>query len=160
MLTSSALILNSSGAGIDSLLPYSISLTSQISELLASNNLSEVKAILKANSDHEVCVQSYPPYKHCNLRCLQTDEYRYNCILAGFTYFKQTNFAEAGPLFTAGQLDPRIVMSYFPDIAHALFKQGDNLNIWEGVMEHMPTGNVFDVGMVHLLRAQTIDLTD
>lgn len=38
----------------------------------------------------------------------------------------------------AGHLDPRVLVSYFPDLRGGLFTAEDNVPMFGGVAEHMP----------------------
>ena len=47
-------------------------------------------------------------------------------------------FEDAGNNFFNGQLDPRVLVSYYPDLRGNLFDDGDNVDLFAGVAEHMP----------------------
>lgn len=51
MLNTSVLILNSHGAGVDTLLPHTVSLTDRVKSLIAANDLGEAKSLLHSGND-------------------------------------------------------------------------------------------------------------
>lgn len=62
----------------------------------------------------------------------------------GFQYFSETLFEDAGNNFFNGHLDPRVLVSYYPDLRGNLFSDDDQVNLFAGVAEHMPTDATVD----------------
>lgn len=72
-----------------------------------------------------------------NLR-LQADELHYVYQRIGFQCLAETLFEDAGRHLFSGNLDPRILISYFPEFRGSLFASTDNIDMFAGVADHMP----------------------
>lgn len=68
----------------------------------------------------------------------QSDELRYVYQRIGFQCFEETMFEDAGTNFINGDLDPRLLVSYYPDLRGSLFGAEDALDVFAGVAECMP----------------------
>ncbi|KAF5384226.1 hypothetical protein D9615_003441 [Tricholomella constricta] len=68
----------------------------------------------------------------------EADELRYVYQRIGFQCFKETRFAEATNCFFDGEVDPRLVISYYPDLRGSLFTSDDSMDVFAGVAERMP----------------------
>ncbi len=69
----------------------------------------------------------------------QSDELRYVYQRIGFQCFEETMFEDAGTNFINGDLDPRLLVSYYPDLRGSLFGAEDALDVFAGVAERMPS---------------------
>ena len=69
----------------------------------------------------------------------QADELDYAYQVIGFKCFSETLFEDAGRNLFNGKLDPRVLVSYFPDLCDGLFKDTKDVDIFAGVVERMPT---------------------
>ena len=69
----------------------------------------------------------------------QEDELDYAYQVIGFKCFSETLFEDAGRNLFNGKLDPRVLVSYFPDLCDGLFKDTKDVDIFAGVVERMPT---------------------
>ena len=78
------------------------------------------------------------------LTICQSTELRYVYQRIGFQCLSETLFEEAGNNFFAGDLDPRALISYYPDLRGSLFNEKDTLDIYAGVAEHMPPESSID----------------
>lgn len=56
----------------------------------------------------------------------------------GFQYFAETLFEDAGNNFFNGHLDPRVLVSYYPELRGNLFNETDQVDLFAGVAERMP----------------------
>ena len=56
----------------------------------------------------------------------------------GFQCFAETMFEDAGKYLFNGDLDPRLLISYYPKLRGSLFTANDVMNVFAGVAEHMP----------------------
>lgn len=56
----------------------------------------------------------------------------------GFQCLSETLFEDAGNNLFAGDLDPRALISYYPELRGGLFSDSDTLDVYAGVAEHMP----------------------
>lgn len=64
----------------------------------------------------------------------------------GFQCFKETLFEDAGKHLFNGEVDPRLLISYYPDLRGALFTGDQSMDVFAGVAEHMPMeGSVDDI---------------
>ena len=69
----------------------------------------------------------------------QADELDYAYQVIGFKCFSETLFEDAGRNLFNGKLDPRVLVSYFPDLCAGLFEDTKDVGIFAGVAERMPT---------------------
>jgi hypothetical protein len=72
----------------------------------------------------------------------QMDELRYVSQRIGFTLLRETRFQDAGRMLLAGALDPRVLASYFPDLASAALLGDADAEVFAGVREGMPECSV------------------
>jgi len=56
----------------------------------------------------------------------------------------ETRFEDAGFCLFQGELDPRILISYFPDLRGALLDADPTLDVFSGIAECMPPYNSID----------------
>ncbi|KAF8812135.1 hypothetical protein BYT27DRAFT_7252199 [Phlegmacium glaucopus] len=83
----------------------------------------------------------------------QAEELRYVCQRIGFQCFTETLFEDAGKHLFAGELDPRLLVSYYPELRGSLFTAEDALDVFAGIAEHMPRENsVDDIIVSNLVR--------
>ncbi|KAK7047338.1 hypothetical protein VNI00_006569 [Paramarasmius palmivorus] len=68
----------------------------------------------------------------------EVEELRYVYQRIGFQCFTETLFEDAGKHFFNGDLDPRLLVSYYPELRGDLFKQEDSVDVFAGVAERMP----------------------
>lgn len=68
----------------------------------------------------------------------QIEELQYVYQRIGFQCFSETLFEDAGNSFFEGNLDPRLLISYYPDLRGSLFTADDTLNVYAGVASRMP----------------------
>lgn len=78
------------------------------------------------------------------LNTLQADELRYVYQRIGFQCLTETLFDDAGRHFFSGDLDPRVLISYYPELRGSMFKEEDNADVFAGVAEHMPPEDSID----------------
>lgn len=58
--------------------------------------------------------------------------------IIGFKCFGETLFEDAGKNLFNGALDPRVLVSYYPDLSGDLFSPDDQVDVYSGVAERMP----------------------
>lgn len=64
----------------------------------------------------------------------------------GFQCLSETLFDDAGKHFFNGELDPRVLISYYPDLPGKLLNGSDTVEVFAGVEEHMPMeGSINDI---------------
>ncbi|KAK1226203.1 hypothetical protein PQX77_010785 [Marasmius sp. AFHP31] len=68
----------------------------------------------------------------------QIEELHYVCQRIGFQCFTETLFEDAGTHFFNGELDPRLLVSYYPELRGSLFTEEDTIDVFAGVAESMP----------------------
>lgn len=77
----------------------------------------------------------------------QLEEVRYVYQRVGFQCLSDTLFEDAGKHLFAGELDPRFLVRYFPDLYGNLFKPNDTLPLFAGVAEQLPPeSSIEDIG--------------
>ncbi|RXW21849.1 hypothetical protein EST38_g3994 [Candolleomyces aberdarensis] len=142
-MSSSSHVLLIGTNSVESLVPSS--LISQVESLLGSHRLED--AFNLADSRRKKLEESIEVDED------ETEELRYIYQRIGFQYFTETLFEDAGNNFFNGQLDPRVLVSYYPDLRGNLFGDGDNVDLFAGVAEHMPKeASVEDIIAFNLVR--------
>lgn len=66
------------------------------------------------------------------------EELRYVYQRIGFQCFSETLFEDAGKHLFKGELDPRLLVSYYPDLRGSLFTSQTSMDVFAGVAENMP----------------------
>ncbi|TEB34039.1 hypothetical protein FA13DRAFT_1626310 [Coprinellus micaceus] len=83
----------------------------------------------------------------------ETEELHYMYQRIGFQYFAETLFEDAGNNFFNGHLDPRVLVSYYPELRGNLFSETDQVDLFAGVSERMPKdASVDDIIASNLVR--------
>lgn len=75
---------------------------------------------------------------------LQAEELRYVYQRIGFQCFRETLFEDAGKHLFSGEVDPRLLISYYPDVRGSLFSADETMDVFAGVAEHMPMESSVD----------------
>ncbi len=75
---------------------------------------------------------------------LQAEELAYIYQRVGFRCLLETRFEDAGFCLFQGELDPRILISYFPDLRGTLLDVHPTLDVFTGVAESMPPYDSID----------------
>ncbi|KAF7294878.1 hypothetical protein MIND_01025700 [Mycena indigotica] len=147
------------GSNVQSLVPST--LISQAESLLEGHRIEEAVDLadqqrkkLQANVvvDEDEVTFSIPHWTHL---CMpqQADELRYVYQRIGFQCFTETMFEDAGKNLFNGELDPRVLVSYYPELRGTLFTANDSLDIYAGVSERMPAeASVDDIIAANLVR--------
>lgn len=74
----------------------------------------------------------------------QAEELRYVYQRLGLQCLTETLFDDAGRHLFAGELDPRVLMSYYPDLRGELFLEEDAVDVFAGVAEYLPHEDSID----------------
>ncbi|KAF8155687.1 hypothetical protein B0H34DRAFT_714373 [Crassisporium funariophilum] len=83
----------------------------------------------------------------------EAEELRYVYQRIGFQCFTETLFEDAGKHLFNGEVDPRLLVSYYPDLRGSLFSADDTMDVFGGVAERMPKeGSVDDIIVSNLVR--------
>ncbi|KIM35684.1 hypothetical protein M413DRAFT_326838 [Hebeloma cylindrosporum] len=131
---SSVLVLGPNS--IQSLVPSTV--ISQVESLLESHRLEDAYNL--ADQRRKKLEESI------NIDEDEAEELRYVYQRIGFQCFAETLFEDAGKHLFNGELDPRLLISYFPDLRGSLFSSEDTMDVFAGVEEHMPKeGSVDDI---------------
>ncbi|EPQ52360.1 hypothetical protein GLOTRDRAFT_140707 [Gloeophyllum trabeum ATCC 11539] len=81
------------------------------------------------------------------------EELRYVFQRIGLQCFSETLFEDAGQYLLSGELDPRILVSYFPEYRGDMFAPEDSIDMFAGVAEHIPEEDtVVDIIAQNLVR--------
>lgn len=76
----------------------------------------------------------------------KADELRYVYQRIGFQCFTETRFEDAGYHLFEGNLDPCLLISYFPDLRGSMFSPDDEVEMFAGVADGMtPFDSVDDI---------------
>ncbi|KAJ7449862.1 hypothetical protein FB451DRAFT_1530211, partial [Mycena latifolia] len=83
----------------------------------------------------------------------EADELRYVYQRIGFQCFTETLFEDAGKNLFNGDLEPRVLVSYFPELRGSLFNPSDTMDVYAGVAERMPSeASVDEIIVANLVR--------
>ncbi|KAF8212185.1 hypothetical protein K438DRAFT_1957954 [Mycena galopus ATCC 62051] len=83
----------------------------------------------------------------------EAEELRYVYQRIGFQCFTETLFEDAGKNLFNGDLDPRVLVSYYPELRGSLFNAEDTMDVYAGVAECMPKdASVDDIIVANLVR--------
>jgi hypothetical protein len=74
----------------------------------------------------------------------QAEELAYVYQRLGFQCLRETRFEDAGFCLFQGELDPRILISYFPSLRGTLLDAHPTLDVFAGVAECMPPYDSID----------------
>ncbi|KAJ6547615.1 hypothetical protein B0H19DRAFT_1075416 [Mycena capillaripes] len=83
----------------------------------------------------------------------EADELRYVYQRIGFQCFTETLFEDAGKNLFNGDLEPRVLVSYYPELRGSLFNADDTMDVYAGVAERIPSeASVDDIIVANLVR--------
>lgn len=119
---------------IHSLVPTT--LTSQAEALLDSHRIED--AVDLADQQHRKV------YGNITVDHDQAEELRYVYQRIGFQCFSETLFEDAGKNLFKGDLDPRLLIKYYPELRGSLFTTADSIDVFAGVADRMPTAGSVD----------------
>lgn len=117
-----------------------------IHSLVQSTVIAQVEALLENNriEDAADLTKTFASGQTLDSDEVETLEYIHQSI--AFALFSQTRFVEAAPHFLAGALDPRVLVSYFPELSRPLLADGEEAEVYDGISKRMPIeANVDDL---------------
>ncbi|OCH89286.1 hypothetical protein OBBRIDRAFT_794404 [Obba rivulosa] len=119
-----------------------------VQALLPSTLISQAEALLDSHRIEEVVDLAEQQRKKLQSLVIvdehEADELRYVYQRIGFQCLIETLFDDAGKHLFPGELDPRVLISYYPDLRGNLFSDADDADVFAGVAEHMPTEDSID----------------
>ncbi|KAG2134830.1 hypothetical protein DEU56DRAFT_808908 [Suillus clintonianus] len=124
-----------------------------IHSLVQSTVIAQVEALLENNriEDAADLTKTFASGQTLDSDEVETLEYIHQSI--AFALFSQTRFVEAAPHFLAGALDPRVLVSYFPELSRPLLADGEEAEVYDGISKRMPIeANVDDLIAANLVR--------
>lgn len=110
---------------------------------LADQQRKKVQSRL-AVDPNEVRLILPPPPSLLSHKLLQVDEQAYVYQRIGFQCLLETGFEDAGFCLFQGELDPRILISYFPELRGALLDADPTVDVFSGIAECMPPYDSID----------------
>ncbi|XP_006463538.1 hypothetical protein AGABI2DRAFT_179862 [Agaricus bisporus var. bisporus H97] len=131
-----------------------------VSALIPTSLIDEVDVLLDSNhiNDAALLVDQRRRQLESNLTVDpdEAEELEYVYQTIGFKCFSQTLFEDAGRNLFNGALDPRILISYYPDLYGSLFSSTGQIDVYSGVAERMPSDkNVDELRCASSCRTQT-----
>ncbi|KAI0641370.1 hypothetical protein C8Q79DRAFT_990403 [Trametes meyenii] len=128
-----------------------------VQALLPSTLISQADALLEAHRLEDAADLAEQQRKRLqsvlNADKHELDELRYVNQRLAFQCFQETLFEDAGNRFYEGELDPRVLISYYPELCGDLFREDDSVDVMAGVAEHMPPeSSVDDIIAANLVR--------
>uniref|UniRef100_A0A0W0GCB0 Vacuolar sorting protein 39/Transforming growth factor beta receptor-associated domain-containing protein n=1 Tax=Moniliophthora roreri TaxID=221103 RepID=A0A0W0GCB0_MONRR len=108
-----------------------------IQSLVPATLISQVESLLESHRIEDATDLADQQRKKIQGNII-VEELRYVYQRIGFQCFTETLFEDAGKHFFNGDLDPRLLVSYYPDLRGSMFTQEDTVNVFAGVAEHMP----------------------
>jgi hypothetical protein len=68
-------------------------------------------------------------------------------------------FEDAGKYFFRGDIDPRLLVGYYPELRGSLLNVTDSINIFAGVEEYMPhESSVDDISKYHFADCRALPI--
>ena len=129
-------------------------LISQVESLLDSHRIDDAvdladiqRTKLQANISVDSDEACFPTFLLGFYSCpvlLKAEELSYVYQRIGFHCLSETRFEEAGKNLFDGDIDPRLLISYYPNLRGSLFMADDIMEVFSGVAEHMPADNSID----------------
>lgn len=115
-----------------------------IHSLVQSTVIAQVESLLDNNQIEDAAdlANNFASGQALDSDEAETLEYLHQTI--AFTLFSQTRFVDAAPHFLAGALDPRILVSYFPELSRPLFTDGEEVDMYDGIAKRMPIESSVD----------------
>ncbi|KAI0821851.1 hypothetical protein BC628DRAFT_1542796 [Trametes gibbosa] len=128
-----------------------------VQALLPSTLISQADALLDAHRLEDVTDLAEQHRKKLqsmlNMDRHDQDELRYVNQRLGFQCLQETLFEDAGNRLYEGELDPRVLVSYYPELRGELFQEEESVDVMAGVAEHMPSeDSVDDIIAANLVR--------
>jgi hypothetical protein len=124
----------------------------QVEELIDMHRLSECKALLDKRPTSVSGSPDPDEVRVCALDCgpslsyiTQADELRFLQLMLGYRYFTATTFEDAGTWLYRGQLDPRILISHFPELMGTLLDPQTKYEVFAGLRDHIPSSSIDDI---------------
>ncbi|KAJ7172426.1 hypothetical protein C8R46DRAFT_1085911 [Mycena filopes] len=118
-------------------------LGNSVQSLVPSTLISQADSLLDAHRIEEAVdladQQRRKLQGHVTVDEDEAEELRYVYQRIGFQCFTETLFEDAGKNLFNGDLDPRILVSYYPELRGSLFEASDTMDVYAGVAERMPT---------------------
>ncbi|KAG0702044.1 hypothetical protein DFH29DRAFT_923524 [Suillus ampliporus] len=124
-----------------------------IHSLVQSTVIAQVEVLLENNriEDAANLTNNFASGQALDSDEAETLQYIHQSI--AFALFSQTRFVEAAPHFLAGALDPRILVSYFPELSRPLFTDIEKAEVYDGIAKRMPSeANIDDLITANLVR--------
>ncbi|KAH9916957.1 uncharacterized protein BXZ73DRAFT_92415 [Epithele typhae] len=119
-----------------------------VQALLPSTLISQADALLLAHRLEDVADLAEQQRKKLqsllNAELHDVDELRYVNQRLGLQYFIETLFDDAGKRIYEGELDPRVLVNYYPELRGNLFSKDDTVDVMGGIAEHLPTEDSVD----------------
>ncbi|KAH9916048.1 uncharacterized protein B0H18DRAFT_885291 [Fomitopsis serialis] len=116
--------------------------TNSIYALLPSTLISQADALLQAHRIKDAADLADQQRRKIQASITvdehEAEELRYVYQRLGFQCLTETLFDDAGRHLFAGELDPRVLISYFPDVRGDLFTEDDSVDVYAGVAEYLP----------------------
>ncbi|KAI0312172.1 hypothetical protein OF83DRAFT_1287071 [Amylostereum chailletii] len=128
-----------------------------IQSLLPTTTLSQAESLLDLHRIDDVVLLADQLRKKLESKLTvdedEAEELRYVFQRIGFQHLIETRFEDAGYNLFEGDLDPRILISYFPDLRGELLSPDDEIDMYAGVADHMaPYDSVDDIISANLVR--------
>ncbi|KAH8832816.1 hypothetical protein DL96DRAFT_1583497 [Flagelloscypha sp. PMI_526] len=128
-----------------------------ISSLVPSTLIAQAEALLNAHRLEDLVALADRQRKKLESRVEidqdEQDELCYIFLLIGFQQLRETLFEDAGNNLFNGHLDPRILISYYPNLRGNLFLDTDQADLFAGVQERMPSEASVEDIIIHNLVA-------
>ncbi|GBE88874.1 predicted protein [Sparassis crispa] len=119
-----------------------------VQSLLPSTLVSQVDALLESHRIEDavnLAEQQRTRFQSMSMvDGREADELRYAYQRIGFQCLTETLFDDAGKHLFAGDLDPRLLISFYPELRGSLFGVNDSIDVFAGVSEHMPMEGSMD----------------
>jgi hypothetical protein len=120
--------------------------TNQIEDViqLADQQRKKVQSRLVLDPNEVSLIPPQNPRLRSVSNSLQVDEQAYVYQRIGFHCLLERRFEDAGFCLFQGELDPRILISYFPELRGALLDADPTLDVFSGIVDCMPAYDSID----------------
>ncbi|KAH9962285.1 hypothetical protein BGW80DRAFT_1180850 [Lactifluus volemus] len=121
---------------------------SSLQSLLPVTSISQAEALLENHRIQDVIELADKQRKKVEGKFVvdpdEADELAYIYQRIGFQCLLETRFEDSGFCLFQGELDPRILISYFPELRGTLLDANPTLEVFSGIAERMPPYDSID----------------
>ncbi|KAA1474965.1 hypothetical protein DENSPDRAFT_841652 [Dentipellis sp. KUC8613] len=128
-----------------------------INSLLPATTISQAESFLEGHRIDDVIELADQHRKKLQSKLIvdqdEAEELQYVYQRIGFQLLSETRFEDAGYNLFEGNLDPRLLISYYPNLRGELLSADDDVELFSGVAEHIPPyDSIDDIIVANIVR--------